>query len=204
MSLDSLQFDRFLFRSKTATPGVMQGIDASQSVGDSYNESNNGGNQSSVLGGGADQGQLGVPGGIIAQMYLRSSNGQDRVEINPNDQFVAYNGNFPVITIDKNGINNKGFPIPVIYGIGFVNALGTPGGIFPTGWTVVNLSAGRYQITHNLNTLNYIVLLTPLSGTTREFSVESQGLNSFVTRFYSNPGVSLIDTDHSFMVLTNS
>lgn len=207
MSLEQLKFDRFLFRSKSSNPPtVMQGIDASQQIGNSYTESDyaGGSNMGTGNGSGADNALFGVPGGVIAQMYLRSSNSQDRVEINPNDQFIAYNGNVPVVTIDKNGINNNGYRLPTVYGVGFVNSVGTPGGIFPPGWTVVNLSAGRYQITHNLNSLNYVVLLTPLAGTTREFSVESQGLNSFVTRFYSNSGGTLIDTDHSFMVLTNS
>lgn len=207
MSLESMQFDRFLFRKKsTDASSVMQGVDASQNIGGSYSESDYAGGSGSAGGGmsgGADNGIMGIPGGIIAQMYLRSSNTQDRVEINPNDQFIAYNNNVPVVTIDKNGINKYGFPLPTVLGVGFVNAAGTAGGVFPTGWTVTNLSAGRYEITHNLNSTNYVVLLTPLAATTREFSVESQTLNTFITRFYTNAGSTLIDTDHSFIVLTN-
>lgn len=201
MSLDSLKLNRFLFRSSdgnTNTP--MQGLESGVPDGAAYDTSDGGGSG----GLGADSGGItGQPGGIIAQMYLRSSNGPDRVEINPNDSFIAYNNDVPVVTIDKNGISKNGFPLPTVIGTGFVNAAGTAGGVFPTGWTVTNLSTGRYEITHNLNTLDYVVLLTPLAATTREFSVESQGLNTFVTRFYTNTGATLIDTDHSFLVLTN-
>jgi len=201
MSLESLNFDRFLYRNnKGNTNSPLQGISTNNPDGSSYDVAS-GGSSSSAPG---DTGGItGQPGGIIAQMFLRSSNSQDRVEINPNDSFIAYNNNVPVVTIDKNGISKNGFTLPTIIGTGFVNAAGTAGGVFPTGWTVTNLSAGRYEITHNLGSTNYVVLLTPLSATTREFSVESQTANTFITRFYSNPGATLIDTDHSFLVLTN-
>jgi len=201
MSLESLNFDRFLFRDKKgSTNSPMQGIATNNPDGSSY-ENPGGGSSSGAPG---DTGGItGQPGGIIAQMYLRSSNSQDRVEINPNDSFIAYNDNTPVVTIDKNGISKYGFPLPTTLGVGFVNAPGTPGGVFPNGWTVVKLSTGRYEITHNLGSTNYVVLITPLSATTREFSVESQTINTFITRFYSNSGGTLIDTDHSFIVLTN-
>jgi len=207
MSLESLKFDRFLFRNKNGNPNTpMQGITSDVPDGASYDTSTGGGSAGGIN---ADNGGIaGQPGGIIAQMYLRSSNGPDRVEINPNDSFIAYNNDIPVVVIDKNGIDTpsitkKGFAQPTMIGTGFVNAAGTPGGVFPTGWTVTNLSAGRYEITHNLNTLDYVVLLTPLAATTREFSVESQALNTFITRFYTNPGATLINTDHTFLVLTN-
>lgn len=201
MSLESLNFDRFLYRNANGNSNSpLQGISTNNPDGASY-ENPGGGSGSGAPG---DTGGItGQPGGIIAQMYLRSSNSQDRVEINPNDSFIAYNNNVPVVTIDKNGISKNGYSFPTIIGTGFVNAAGTPGGVFPTGWTVTNLSTGRYQIAHNLGTTNYVVLLTPLAGTTREFSVESQTSTTFITRFYTNTGATLIDTDHSFLVLTN-
>lgn len=200
MSLESLQFDRFLYRNnKGSTNSPLQGISTNNPDGSSYENPGGGGSGAP----GDTGGITGQPGGIIAQMFLRSSNGQDRVEINPNDSFIAFNNNTPVVTIDKNGISKNGFPIPTTIGVGFVNAIGTAGTVFPNGWTVVKLSTGRYEITHNLNSTNYVVLTTPLAATTREFSVESQTLNTFITRFYSNSSSSLVDTDHSFMVLTN-
>jgi len=202
MSLESLKFDRFLYRNKNGNPNTpLQGISTDVPDGISYDSEMGGGG--GVAPAEPTGGITGQPGGIIAQMYLRSSNSQDRVEINPNDSFIAYSNNIPVVTINKNGISKYGYPLPTTLGVGFVNAAGTPGGVFPTGWTVTNLSTGRYQITHNLGSTNYVVLLTPLAATTREFSVESQTLNTFITRFYSNAGGTLIDTDHSFMVLTN-
>ena len=203
MSLESIKLDRFLYRSKTGNPNTpMQGISTDVPDGISYDSDMGGG------GGPAPAeptgGITGQPGGIISQMYLRSSNSQDRVEINPNDTFVAYNNNVPVVTISKDGISRNGYSQPTLIGVGFVNAAGTPSAtIFPAGWTVTNLSTGRYEITHNLGTADYVVLLTPLAGTTREFSVESQTTNTFITRFYTNAGATLIDTDHTFLVLTN-
>lgn len=205
MSLESLKLDRFLFRKKNGDPNSpFQGVDTSTPDGALYDAGDAGGGSGPGAGGGGDTGGIyGQPGGIISQMYLRSSNSQDRVEINPDDQFVAYNNNVPVVTIDKNGITKNGYPIPTVIGAGFVNAVGTPGTVFPQGWTVSNLSAGRYLITHNIGNTDYIVFLTPLAGTTREFSVEAQAANTFITRFYNNPGATLINTDHSFLVLTN-
>lgn len=205
MSLETLKLDRFLQRNtNNSTTSPFQGIDAGIPDGQSYESQ--GGSGAGLSG---DTGGItGQPGGIIAQMFLRSSNSQDRVEINPNDSFIAYNNDVPVVTIDKNGITTgsvtkNGYEQPTMIGTGFVNAVGTPGGVFPTGWTVTNLSPGRYEITHNIGNTNYVVLLTPLSATTREFSVEAQTATTFITRFYSNPGATLIDTDHSFLVLTN-
>lgn len=150
-----------------------------------------------------------APGTVIQSTIFQSSGSNDRVEILPNDTLVVYRDGTPVVLIDQNGISttrtivNKGYPQPVIIGAGFVNDDGTPGTIFPQGWTCTNIGTGRYRITHNLGTINYAVLITPLAGTTREFSVQARTINYFETRFYNNATTSLIDTDHSFLLFTN-
>lgn len=45
---------------------------------------------------------------------------------------------------------------------GYVNADGSAGKPFPSGWTVVNSSTAAYTITHNLGTTNYSILVTAL------------------------------------------
>jgi hypothetical protein len=67
---------------------------------------------------------------------------------------------------------------------GIVNSDGTAGTIFPVGWTSTYLGTGEYQINHNLNTLNYIPMITPVwpgSGTFNEPSglIGAPLLNSF-------------------------
>jgi len=150
-----------------------------------------------------------APGTVIQSTIFQSSGSNDRVEILPNDTLVVYRDGVPVVLIDQDGISttrtivNKGYPQPVIIGAGFVNAAGTAGTVFPSGWTVTNIGTGQYRITHNLGTTDYAVTLTPLAGTTREFSVQVQDINFFETRFYNNATTSLTDTDHSFLLFTN-
>lgn len=150
-----------------------------------------------------------APGTVIQSTIFQSSGSNDRVEILPNDTLVVYRDGVPVVLIDQDGISttrtivNKGYPQPVIIGAGFVNAAGTAGTVFPSGWTVTNIGLGQYRITHNLGTTDYAVTLTPLAGTTREFSVQVQDINFFETRFYNNATTSLTDTDHSFLLFTN-
>lgn len=93
----------------------------------------------------------------------------------------------------------NGTPQPVAF-TGKVNAAGTAGSVFPSLWSVVNLSAGRYQITHNLNTLDYVVNITAVSATTKELSVEAQNVNDFIVRIYDNAAATLINTDFAFYV----
>jgi len=150
-----------------------------------------------------------APGTVIQSTIFQSSGSNDRVEILPNDTFVVYRDGVPVVLIDQDGISttrtivNKGYPQPVIIGAGFVNAGGTAGTVFPSDWTVTSIGTGQYRITHNLGTTDYAVVLTPLAGTTREFSVQVQNINFFETRFYNNATTSLTNTDHSFLLFTN-
>lgn len=162
-----------------------------------------------------------APGTVIASCLIQTSPGNDRVELNQADpvfngeSLTAYRNGVAVVVINRFGIYTLqpinvngpfiygGYAQPTMIGGGFVNAVGTPGGVFPTGWTVINLSPGRYQVTHNIGNTNYCVLATVLSATTREFSIEAQTNTTFIMRIYDNATASLTDQDFSFLVFTN-
>jgi len=199
MSLESLNFDRFLFRNKNGNPNTpMQGLSSGVPDGASYEVGGDGGG----MGAGGINGE---PGGIIAQMYLRSSNGPNRVEINPNDTFIAYDNDVPVITINKNGINVNGANLPQVF-TGSVDATGAAL-YLPTGWSCVRNGLGDYTITHNFNVnIWYSVVLTPITGHFRG-KIVSFGPNSFNVTFQESQysgglytGETLVDTDFNFIV----
>lgn len=196
MKITDLKFDRFLYRKANTTSAYDQFGDDKLT---NAIEANTNRPATAV-----------APGTVIQSTIIQSSGSNDRVEITPNDQLVVYRDGVPVVIIDQDGmattrtIVNKGFPQPVIIGAGFINASGTPSPtVFPVGWTCSKIANGRYQIVHNLGSGDYAILVTPLAGTTREFSVETQNINNFTTRFYDNNTTSLTDTDHYFLVFTN-
>lgn len=96
------------------------------------------------------------------------------------------------------------FPMPVVVGYGKVNADGTiTGNIFQPGvWSVTKTGAGSYTIAHTLQTLMYVVLITPVDTAARIGQVNSQGLTDFQVRTYTT-GAVLTDTAFNFYVLTN-
>lgn len=205
MSLERLKLNRFLFRSNGGGgDSPMQGLNSYMPYGASYSSGAyySSGGESSF---GGDTGQYGQPGGIIAQMYLRSSNSPDRVEINPNDTFIAYDNNVPVITINKNGINVNGANLPQVF-TGSVDATGAAL-YLPTGWSCVRNGLGDYTITHNFNVnIWYSVVLTPITGHYRG-KIVSFGPNSFNVTFQESTysgglytGETLVDTDFNFIV----
>lgn len=196
MTLEDKNFDRYLYKRSTTSSAFEQFGDDKLT-----NEIANSANKPATAV---------APGTVIQSTIIQSSGSNDRVEIDPSDQLIVYRNGVPVVIIDQDGIAttrtivNKGFAQPVIIGAGFVNADGSVSPtVFPDGWSCTKLGTGRYQITHNLGTGDYCVLVTPLAGTTREFSVEAQTINTFITRFYNNATLSLADTDHSFLVYTN-
>lgn len=172
--------------------------------------------------GGNGQANAIAQGTVIQSSLVQTTGGAERVELNPGgtanvpgigtldipEGLWAYHGGIPSTGI-RNGqiftsrpIFYGGYIMPRQIGAGFVNSVGTPGTVFPTGWTVSNLATGRYKITHNLNRLDYIVLATPLAGTTRTTTIESANLNDFIVRV-ADLSPALIDTDFSFAVMTN-
>lgn len=156
-----------------------------------------------------------APGTVITSCLVQTSPGDDRVELNQADpvfngeSLTAYRSGSAVVIINRDGIYTTrtivygGFNQPVVIGAGFVNAVGTPGTVFPGGWTSVNLSPGRYQVTHNIGNTNYGVVATVLAATTREFSIEAQNNNDFIMRIYDNATATLTNQDFYFIVFTN-
>lgn len=80
---------------------------------------------------------------------------------------------------------------------GYVNAAGTAGTPFPSGWTV-GLSAHLFTITHNLGTTSYGVTLTSV-GTAYFGEVVARNANTFTCQFW-NTVPALNDTDFMFVL----
>lgn len=146
-----------------------------------------------------------APGSVIQSVLLQSSPGDDRVEINPDDHFYAYNAGNVVVSIGKDGIfadqstivnedvetinvsselNVDGDFVyhgtlqPVIF-TGKIDSTGTP--IFlPVGWTATKFGVGTYIITHNLNSvLPYVVVAAPIDGHFR-YQQSASNTNNFI------------------------
>lgn len=134
----------------------------------------------------------------IQSVLLQSSGGPDRVEINPSDNFFAYNNNLVVVQINKDGITATnsnvlnenvsnlnvttlftydGIPQPVVF-VGEVNSDGTPA-LLPVGWSSSVFGVGTYIIDHTMNTTNYEVFCAPLDGHFR-YQVAARNLTNFI------------------------
>lgn len=171
MQLSDLGLNRFLYKDTADTTNE----DDVGDVADSANNSSGTGASSGILPGSPP----------IVSVLLQSSPGPNRVEINPNDNFYAYNKNQIVVDINKDGINIKspahltinGVPQPTVFA-GIIEADGTAI-ILPAGWTSVRNSVGNYTITHNLNTtIPFMVTFAPMNGHFR-CSQNNRTANSF-------------------------
>lgn len=91
---------------------------------------------------------------------------------------------------------------------GTVNANGTAGTPFPSGWSVAHTGTGAYTVTHNLGTTNYVVVIT-LNGslTVSVVNLQSKLNNSFKFTWYnqtSSISWSAADTASDFILLPQS
>lgn len=180
MQLSQLGLDRFLYKNNGTIPNVQNDVGA---ISDSGQGSNAGASEATSSGSQPGNGvQPGSP--PIQSTLLQSSGGPDRVEINPDDDFYAYNNNVVVVQINKNGITATEIDIitenvqelnvtdkftydgvlqPVMF-TGIVDSTGAAVSL-PPGWSSVRNSAGSYTITHNLNTIiPYMVTFSPITG----------------------------------------
>lgn len=83
------------------------------------------------------------------------ANNQEQFQGIGNSPYHIHNGNdAPLIPV--NLLKNIYF--------GIVNSDGSKGPIFPTGWSIGNISGGAYNIAHNLNTTNYLVVVSAYNG----------------------------------------
>lgn len=93
---------------------------------------------------------------------------------------------------------------------GYVNSGGTAGNPFPANWTVSVGSGGtvgRYTVTHNLGTTDYVTMFSPVSIGVAQPSIWNlfaKGSSSFVVEFYQASGSTFVatDTDFEFVLLS--
>lgn len=192
MNLDDLGLNRFLYRDN-------QNIDTTDAISSAYGDI--GSNQGGAGAGSGTPGQSnGVqPGSVpIVGTLLQSSSGDDRVEINPNDHFYAYNNGDVVVDISKDGIIADEMVIvhqvtedlevtntftydgelqPVIY-TGIIDSAGVISEA-PVGWTASILGVGTYSINHSLNSVDYKLFVAPLSGHYRS-QISTRAVNNAV------------------------
>lgn len=86
--------------------------------------------------------------------------------------------------------------------VGSVGASGTQGSSFPSGWSVSKIATGRYQITHNYDSYDYVVNVTVVSSVAKIWSIESKSNNTFNVRI-ANTSFTLEDNDFDFIVIRN-
>ncbi len=194
-SLNDLSLNRFIKRdNRNIDPtdaGSSMFADINNNQGNASTVGNAGGNSSSSTSG---QTNSVVPGSIIQSVTLQSSGSDDRIEINPDDQLLAYNDGDVVVRINKDGIDATNIVVenldvtdeftyagakqPQVFGGSIDGATGAA--LFlPTGWTSVRNSVGNYTITHNLaSPVWYTVVATPITGHFRT-RIVSFGVNSF-------------------------
>ncbi len=83
---------------------------------------------------------------------------------------------------------------------GLVTSAGATGSPFPTGWTATRTAQGRYQVTHNLNSTNYVVLVS-LAGTSFYImTVFARNLNDFQVRIVDTASA-FQDSDFYFVLI---
>lgn len=140
-----------------------------------------------------------APGSIIQGSLLQSSPGDQRVQINPNnDSFEAFRDGQVVVRIDRDGIHADQIDIlgvlqPQTF-IGNVAANGVAI-LLPTGWTSQQdpIPFVTYTVTHNLgdgDNGNAVIVITPLDGGVGNAfgMIVSQGINSFSLAFVDDGG----------------
>lgn len=109
--------------------------------------------------------------GFDRQLYRLGATPEGRIT---EEDFNTLFGNYNKATLSSQ---------PKIF-IGFVNSGGTAGTPFPSGWSSTRLDPGVYRITHNLSTINYVVLTMVINSTVLEVGnigerSEANNKNSF-------------------------
>lgn len=178
MQLLQLGLNRYLYRDNTELDTTNALASAYKDIGSEQGGAT-GGSGATATGGGSSQPANSVAAGsVIQSSLLQSSPGDNRVEINPSDNFFAYRDGGIVVRINRNGIFSdeiiarnleviddfiyRGIKMPRVFA-GVVASDGT-GVILPTGWTSVQNGTGDYTITHNLGSGSYVVVASPITG----------------------------------------
>lgn len=89
----------------------------------------------------------------------------------------------------------------IIY-IGDVSATPAAGAIFPSGWTVgSDAGTGGFNITHNLNTTNYVVVANGTTNADTLCMVTTRNANNFVLVTTRADGGAAVKKDFSFVLV---
>lgn len=92
----------------------------------------------------------------------------------------------------------KTTPMPRVFH-GYVNADGTSGTPFPSGWSISNSSTGVYVVTHDLSTNFYSVVIVPKASTVKNCTISSRGVDTFTARI-ANLSDALENNDFMFIL----
>lgn len=88
--------------------------------------------------------------------------------------------------------------------VGYVNSGGTAGSPYPaSSFAITHLATGRYQITHPFGTSNYVVVIVPVAGAAKVWSIETRDSSKFIVRLANFSG-SLEDNDFMFIFIPAS
>jgi len=196
MDLDYLKLDRNLYRKDSR----YQDTDINTAT---YYADSPGGETSNVATEIAE-------GTIIQSSIWRTSNGDSRIELMPDDTLTSYRNDSvgfrlePGLVISNNPIMYFGAQMPVVYGGYFDYPTNTLTRL-PAGWTATIIIGGggevEVQITHNLNDPNLNITVTPISVHSRPM-VQTVDPNFFIISqqisVYSGGGLYLGE-DNTFM-----
>jgi hypothetical protein len=120
-------------------------------------------------------------------------------------QFSASNGVVAPIGVRFGGASSTLAAVPNTLGIyhGRVSSVGVAVEL-PSGWSSAQISTGVYEITHNLNTLEYSVIPTAeLTGNTPVANPTSIGLNTFRINVADSANHVAVNGVTAFILLTN-
>lgn len=106
-----------------------------------------------------------------------------------------------------NGIDSPFIYNPILSYIGYVQLDGVVLAV-PQGWSVLKLSTGTYQITHNLNTDLYVAVVSPILSTTLPVASVTPGRNLFDVQWTNTAdnvnARAVVDTTFAFIVVTTT
>jgi len=183
MNLNELQLNRYLYKDYDTTNRDTQGQIVTQSNGSTAGGSTSGTGTPSTA-----PATSVAPGSVIISCLLQSSGSNQRIEINPDDNFYAYRNGTVVVVINRDGVEAdnlaadtafiyQGIPQPVVFD-GEINGITNAWITQPAGWSAVKNGVGDYTITHSLNNPKTFVFFAPRNGHFR-CKLNTVGVNSF-------------------------
>jgi len=127
---------------------------------------------------GLSQGNIVIPS---AKAYLWDDTGTVFIDKSSSTVIRISGGDLNIASAGKR-LKVEGVSQPIAQH-GYVNSNGTAGTPFPSGWSVALTATGRYTVTHNLGTTNYVVLAIAADAAAVKYcTIESRSTNSFIVR----------------------